>query len=97
MVDGYFPYVLKGKYPNGVFLKVTDKVAEKYDEENNAESINTFETKENNEFTSVVVTGGFTNVVVIGQMMRLYRHTSNQDYLNFNFKLTNMMNVSPDC
>lgn len=27
LVDGYFPYVLKAKYPNGVFLKVVDKVA----------------------------------------------------------------------
>ena len=27
LVDGYFPYILKAKYPNGVFLKVVDKVA----------------------------------------------------------------------
>jgi len=27
LVDGYFPYVLKAKYPNGVFLKVVDKLA----------------------------------------------------------------------
>lgn len=32
MVDGYFPYVLKHKYPNGVFLNVIDKIALKYDE-----------------------------------------------------------------
>jgi hypothetical protein len=32
LVDGYFPYVLKHKYPNGVFLTVLDKIAEKYDE-----------------------------------------------------------------
>lgn len=29
-IDGYFPYILKAKYPNGVFLKIVDKVAEKY-------------------------------------------------------------------
>jgi hypothetical protein len=33
LVDGYFPYVLKGKYPNGVFLKVVDKIAERYTDE----------------------------------------------------------------
>jgi UBX domain-containing protein 11 len=27
LVDGYFPFVFKGKYPNGVFMKVVDKVA----------------------------------------------------------------------
>ena len=27
LIDGYFPYVLKGKYPNGVFLEVVDKIA----------------------------------------------------------------------
>lgn len=32
LIDGYFPYILKGKYPNGVFMKVVDKVAEKYNE-----------------------------------------------------------------
>ena len=32
MVDGYFPYVLKHKYPNGVFLNVIDKISLKYDE-----------------------------------------------------------------
>ena len=26
LVDGYFPYLLKQKYPNGVFLKVVDKI-----------------------------------------------------------------------
>lgn len=31
LVDGYFPYVLKHKYPNGVFLNVVDKIAVKYD------------------------------------------------------------------
>ena len=30
LVDGYFPYVLKAKFPNGVFLKVVDKTSEKY-------------------------------------------------------------------
>lgn len=32
LVDGYFPYVLKHKYPNGVFLSVIDKIALKYDQ-----------------------------------------------------------------
>jgi hypothetical protein len=32
LVDGYFPFVLKHKYPNGVFLSVVDKIAIKYDE-----------------------------------------------------------------
>lgn len=32
LVDGYFPYVLKRKYPNGVFMKVIDKVAESFTE-----------------------------------------------------------------
>ena len=26
-IDGYFPYILKARYPNGVFMKVVDKVA----------------------------------------------------------------------
>lgn len=30
LVDGYFPYVLKQKYPNGVFLNVVDMIAIKY-------------------------------------------------------------------
>jgi hypothetical protein len=30
LLDGYFPYILKAKYPNGVFLKVLDKTDEKY-------------------------------------------------------------------
>lgn len=30
LVDGYFPYVLKAKFPNGVFLKVVDRISEKY-------------------------------------------------------------------
>jgi hypothetical protein len=33
LIDGYFPFILKGKYPNGVFLKVVDRVAERYVEE----------------------------------------------------------------
>ena len=33
LIDGYFPYILKGKYPNGVFLKVVDRVAERYVDE----------------------------------------------------------------
>lgn len=36
-----------------------------------------------NKFIGVRVTGGFTNVVVIGQIMRLYRHTGNMEYLEF--------------
>lgn len=32
LVDGYFPYVLKHKFPNGVFLSVVDKIALKYDQ-----------------------------------------------------------------
>lgn len=32
LIDGYFPSVLKARYPNGVFMKVTDKLAEKYGE-----------------------------------------------------------------
>jgi len=31
LVDGYCPFVLKHKYPNGVFLSVVDKIAQKYD------------------------------------------------------------------
>jgi len=30
LTDGYFPFVLKHKFPNGVFLKVVDKIGEKY-------------------------------------------------------------------
>lgn len=30
LVDGYFPYVLKQKFPNGVFLSVVDNIAQKY-------------------------------------------------------------------
>jgi hypothetical protein len=30
LVDGYFPYVLKAKYPNGTLLKVVDMIAVKY-------------------------------------------------------------------
>lgn len=33
LLDGYFPYILKGKYPNGVLLKVVDKLSERYVEE----------------------------------------------------------------
>jgi hypothetical protein len=44
LIDGYFPYILKGKYPNGVFLKVVDKVAERYVEEA-SEGVASLETK----------------------------------------------------
>lgn len=30
ILDGYFPYILKSKYPNGVFMKVVDKTEVKY-------------------------------------------------------------------
>lgn len=30
LIDGYFPYILKQKYPNGVFMKACDKLTEKY-------------------------------------------------------------------
>jgi hypothetical protein len=30
LIDGYFPSVLKARYPNGVFMKVADKLTEKY-------------------------------------------------------------------
>lgn len=32
LLDGYFPYILKNKYPDGVFLKPLDKVNLKYEE-----------------------------------------------------------------
>jgi|JI6StandDraft_1071083.scaffolds.fasta_scaffold01045_22 hypothetical protein len=30
ILDGYFPYILKQKYPNGVYMKVVDKTEVKY-------------------------------------------------------------------
>ena len=30
IVDGYFPYVFKAKYPDGVLLKVVEKVGTEY-------------------------------------------------------------------
>jgi hypothetical protein len=30
ILDGYFPFILKTKYPNGTFLKVVDKTEVKY-------------------------------------------------------------------
>ena len=33
LIDGYFPHVLKQKYPNGVFMQVRDRLAEKYTSE----------------------------------------------------------------
>lgn len=27
LIDGYFPFILKGRYPNGVFMKVCDKLS----------------------------------------------------------------------
>lgn len=37
----------------------------------------------NRPFFQDQVTGGFTNVVVIGQLVRLYRHTGNEDLVEF--------------
>lgn len=31
ILDGYFPYQLKNKYPNGTLLKVVDKTEEMFD------------------------------------------------------------------
>lgn len=52
LVDGYFPSVLKGKYPDGVFLEVRDRTNEQYDAsgENNGERISTFGSQKNDEF-----------------------------------------------
>ena len=36
ILDSYFPYVLKSKFPNGVFLHVIDKTDIKFDEEKDA-------------------------------------------------------------
>ena len=32
ILDAYFPYVLKSKFPNGVFLNVIDHTADLFDE-----------------------------------------------------------------
>ena len=37
----------------------------------------------NSPFLKGKITSGFTNVVVIGQLVRLYRHTGNEDFLEF--------------
>lgn len=50
LVDGYFPFVLKARFPNGVFLKVVDKIAEKYENESSSETISTFDSNENKDF-----------------------------------------------
>lgn len=50
LVDGYFPYVLKQKYPNGVFLKVVDKLAVKYEESAGEGNVVDFEAVGNKEF-----------------------------------------------
>jgi len=39
--------------------------------------------KRNSSFFQGRITGGLTRVVVIGQLVRLYRHTGNEDYLEF--------------
>ena len=33
LVDGYFPYILKQKYPNGVFLEAVDMIESAYTQE----------------------------------------------------------------
>lgn len=52
LVDGYFPYVLKQKYPNGIFLKVVDMIAIKYEEyqKQEGESIGSIEGINKNDF-----------------------------------------------
>lgn len=52
LVDGYFPSVLKGKYPDGVFLEVRDRTNEIYSESNESkgERISTFGSQKNDEF-----------------------------------------------
>ena len=42
ILDGYFPYVLKSKYPNGTFLKVVDKIDNAYDSDTDKGGIQTF-------------------------------------------------------
>lgn len=49
LIDGYFPYILKGKYPNGVFLKVVDRVGERYVEES-SEGVASLEGKDDRDF-----------------------------------------------
>jgi hypothetical protein len=53
LVDGYFPYVLKHKYPNGVFLSVADKIAVKYDQDasgSEGENVVNFDALGNKDF-----------------------------------------------
>lgn len=50
LVDGYFPYVLKGKYPNGVFLHVVDMIAEKYGNQENSERVASIDSLGKNDF-----------------------------------------------
>lgn len=50
LLDGYFPYILKGKYPNGVLLKVVDKLSERYVEESSEEAIVSLESKVDRDF-----------------------------------------------
>ena len=33
LLDGYFPYILKHKYPHGTLIKVLDKTDEKYNKD----------------------------------------------------------------
>jgi DUF1680 family protein len=40
-------------------------------------------TGSNDPFLNGEIIGAFTNVVVIGQLVRLFRHTGNRDYLDF--------------
>jgi hypothetical protein len=50
LLDGYFPFILKGKYPNGVFLKVVDRLAERYSEDSSDENVVSFESKVDRDF-----------------------------------------------
>lgn len=50
LIDGYFPYVLKHKYPNGVFMKACDKLTEQYSSEGSDEHITSLEANANKDF-----------------------------------------------
>ena len=40
ILDGYFPYILKNKYPNGVFIKVLDYIEKKYEDDDSSGVMN---------------------------------------------------------
>jgi hypothetical protein len=50
LLDGYFPFILKGKYPNGVFLKVVDRLGERYSEDSTDENVVSLESKVDRDF-----------------------------------------------